>query len=177
MKLGKKGTPWKNGTGATLRSRQLRDAAPWIVVAPHFMHNLTVWGRDTRLDRIVAIKVLKGSHSERFQREARAIAALNHPRICTLYDIGPDYRVMEYIEGKPLRGPLPLEEALRYAIQIGKGRCGPGTRTAGQRRPEGYGRYKAVAISSSPLQGGAGHARGSEQNLQQTGECGDLEPP
>src|ERR1700733_4388194 len=74
--------------------------------------------RDTRLDRIVAIKQLKGQHSARFQQEARAIAALNHPNICTLHDIGPDYLVMEYIEGAPLRGPLPLADALRLATQI-----------------------------------------------------------
>jgi Tol biopolymer transport system component len=74
--------------------------------------------RDTRLRRVVAIKVLKQGFSERFQREARAIASLNHPHICTLYDIGSDYLVMEYIEGKPLRGPLPRAKALAYAAQI-----------------------------------------------------------
>ena len=61
--------------------------------------------RDTRLDRIVAIKRLT-QHSERFEQEARAIAALNHPHICQIYDVGPDYLVLEYIEGAPLRGPL-----------------------------------------------------------------------
>src|SRR5215472_14939302 len=55
--------------------------------------------RDTRLDRIVAIKVSKEKFSERFDREARSIAALNHPHICTLHDVGPDYLVMEYVEG------------------------------------------------------------------------------
>ena len=74
--------------------------------------------RDTRLDRIVAIKQLKGLHSARFHQEGRALAALNHPNICTLHDVGPDYLVMEYIEGTPLRGPLPLPEALRFASQI-----------------------------------------------------------
>src|ERR1700756_5547209 len=69
--------------------------------------------RDTRLDRIVAIKHLKAEHSERFKREARAIAALNHPHICQLYDIGVNYLVMEYIEGKPLGSPLPAPEAVR----------------------------------------------------------------
>ena len=55
-----------------------------------------VWkARDTRVDRVVAIKRLKAGHTKRFQREARAIAALNHPRICQLYDVGPDYLVME----------------------------------------------------------------------------------
>lgn len=78
-----------------------------------------VWkARDTRLNRIVAIKQLHTAHSARFQQEARAIAALNHPHVCTLYDIGPDYLVMEYIDGTPLRGPLPIDEALRLAGQI-----------------------------------------------------------
>jgi len=74
--------------------------------------------RDTRLDRLVAIKVSKEQFSERFVREARSIAALNHPHICTLHDVGPNYLVMEFIEGAPLKGPLPLEQALRYAGQI-----------------------------------------------------------
>jgi eukaryotic-like serine/threonine-protein kinase len=73
---------------------------------------------DTRLGRIVAIKVLNGPHSERFEQEARAIAALNHPHICTLHDVGPDYLVMEYIDGAALGGPLPLEEAFRLALQM-----------------------------------------------------------
>src|ERR1700730_4703186 len=74
--------------------------------------------RDTRLDRIVAIKVSKTEFSERFEREARAVAALNHPNICTLHDVGPDYLVMEFVEGLPLKGPLPLDQALKYAAQI-----------------------------------------------------------
>jgi len=74
--------------------------------------------RDTRLDRIVAIKQLKGQHSARFEQETHAIAALNHPNICTLHDVGPDYLVMEYVEGKPLRGPLRVEEAVKLALQI-----------------------------------------------------------
>src|SRR6202165_4443399 len=78
-----------------------------------------VWkARDTRLDRIVAIKVSKEQFSERFQREARAVAALNHPHICTLYDVGPNFLVMEYIDGTPLKGPLPLDQSLKYAAQI-----------------------------------------------------------
>src|SRR5271167_1054007 len=78
-----------------------------------------VWkARDTRLDHIVAIKQLEGRHSARFHQEARAIAALNHPNICTLHDIGPDYLVMEYVEGKPLWGPLGVEEAVKLALQI-----------------------------------------------------------
>src|SRR5579863_2305433 len=74
--------------------------------------------RDTRLDRIVAVKVSKTEFSERFEREARAVAALNHPHICQLYDVGPNYLVMEYVEGTPLKGPLPLDQTLKYAVQI-----------------------------------------------------------
>jgi serine/threonine protein kinase len=74
--------------------------------------------RDTRLERIVALKVSKTEFSERFDREARAVASLNHSNICTLHDIGPDYLVMEYVEGAPLKGPLPVDQALKYGAQI-----------------------------------------------------------
>src|SRR5262249_8661531 len=79
--------------------------------------------RDTRLDRVVAIKLCKEQFSEPFEREARAVAALNHPNICTLHDVGPNYLVMEYIEGPGLHeliaaGPIPLAEALPIAHQI-----------------------------------------------------------
>ena len=78
-----------------------------------------VWkARDTRLNRLVAIKSSHGRFSERFDREARAIAALNHPHVCALYDVGPDYLVMEYVEGEWLRGPVPLAQALVQADQI-----------------------------------------------------------
>ena len=84
-----------------------------------------VWrARDPRLGRDVAIKVSAQQFTDRFEREARSIAALNHPNICTLYDVGPNYLVMELIEGPTLaerikEGPIPLEEALGYAKQIG----------------------------------------------------------
>jgi len=74
--------------------------------------------RDTRLGRDVAIKVSKDQFSERFEHEARAVAALNHPNICQLSDVGPNYLVMELIDGVPLKGPLPLERAIDYARQI-----------------------------------------------------------
>ena len=74
--------------------------------------------RDARLDRIVAIKTSKTEFSNRFEREARAVAALNHSNICQIYDVGPNYLVMEFIEGKPLKGPLPVDQALKYAMQI-----------------------------------------------------------
>jgi serine/threonine protein kinase len=68
--------------------------------------------RDTRLDRIVAIKRLTAEHLERIEQEARAIAALNHPNICQVYDIGADYLVLEYVQGEPLRGPVSADEAI-----------------------------------------------------------------
>ena len=92
--------------------------------------------RDTRLDRTVAIKILPGYLSEkpdakqRFEREARAISSLQHPNICTLFDIGSqdgtDYLVMEYLEGETLadrltKGPLPPEQVLKYGIEIAEG--------------------------------------------------------
>jgi serine/threonine protein kinase len=78
---------------------------------------------DTRLGRRVAIKILHEEYSDRFQREARAIAALNHPNICTVHDVGPDYLVMELVKGETLkqrisRGKLPLEEVLGFGRQI-----------------------------------------------------------
>jgi len=75
-----------------------------------------VWkARDTRLDRDVALKVSKAEFTARFDREARAIAAFNHPNICQIYDVGPNYIVMELIDGAPLSGPLPVEKAVAYA--------------------------------------------------------------
>ena len=74
--------------------------------------------RDPRLGREVAIKVSAEHFSERFEREAQAIARLNHSHICQIYDVGPDYLVMEYIEGTPLKGPLAVDQALKYATQI-----------------------------------------------------------
>jgi Tol biopolymer transport system component len=74
--------------------------------------------RDTRLERTVAVKVSKETFEDRFRNEALSIAALNHPHICALFDVGPDYLVMEFVPGKRLEGPLPVGEALRLAGQI-----------------------------------------------------------
>ena len=73
---------------------------------------------DTRLGRDVAVKVSREQFTERFGREARAIAALNHTNVCHLYDVGPDYLVMEMVEGQPLRGPLPLDQAIPVLRQL-----------------------------------------------------------
>jgi eukaryotic-like serine/threonine-protein kinase len=78
---------------------------------------------DPRTGRDVAIKVSAERFSERFDREVRAIAALNHPNICTLFDVGPNYLVMELVEGPTLaerikQGAIPLEESLAIAHQI-----------------------------------------------------------
>src|ERR1043165_1442798 len=106
--------------------------------------------RDTRLDRDVAVKVLPEQLSssamlrERFEREARAISRLNHPHVCTLYDIGHqdgvDYLVMEYLEGETLadalaRGPLPLKDALRIGIEIAGALGTPHPPPGGPRHP------------------------------------------
>src|SRR5262245_47180447 len=79
--------------------------------------------RDTRLGRSVAIKVCDEQFIGRFEREARTISALNHPHICTLYDVGPNYLVMELVEGETLaarlkRGTLSVEDTPRYSGQI-----------------------------------------------------------
>jgi eukaryotic-like serine/threonine-protein kinase len=79
--------------------------------------------RDTRLGRDVAVKVSAAQFTERFEREARAIASLNHPNICQLYDVGPNYLVMELVEGPTLaerikEGAIPLAEALPIASEI-----------------------------------------------------------
>jgi eukaryotic-like serine/threonine-protein kinase len=78
---------------------------------------------DTRLGRAVAIKIIREQFNARFEREARAISSLNHPNICILHDIGPNYLVMELVEGETIaarlkNGPLPREEAIRYAGQV-----------------------------------------------------------
>jgi len=78
--------------------------------------------RDTRLDRTVAIKILRTEFSHRFDREARAISALNHPHICSLHDIGQEgqteYLVMEYVQGKPLACPMEVRQAVEFGVQI-----------------------------------------------------------
>ncbi|HMC22684.1 MAG TPA: serine/threonine-protein kinase, partial [Thermoanaerobaculia bacterium] len=104
---------------------------PYEVVAPLGAGGMgEVWrGRDTRLERSVAIKILPEAFAQnaqfrlRFEREAKTISQLNHPHICTLYDVGDNYLVMELLEGESLaeriaRGPLPLEQVLRYGVQI-----------------------------------------------------------
>ncbi len=108
---------------------------PYEVLAPIGAGGMgEVWrARDTRLDRDVAIKILPPGFAEndqflqRFDREARVISSLNHPNICTLFDVGHDtgahYLVMELIEGQSLadvlaKGPLPLDQVIRYGAQV-----------------------------------------------------------
>jgi eukaryotic-like serine/threonine-protein kinase len=78
---------------------------------------------DTRLNRKIAVKITEAKFSGRFEREARAISAFNHPHICTLYDVGPNYLVMELLDGSTLaeeiqNGPLSIERVARYGAQI-----------------------------------------------------------
>src|SRR5690349_6018421 len=108
---------------------------PYEVVAPIGAGGMgeVYRARDTRLDRTVAIKILPAQFSadpvrkQRFEREAKTISQLNHPHICTLYDVGSqagmEYLVMECIEGETLakrleKGSLPLEQALRFGAQV-----------------------------------------------------------
>src|SRR5499427_5019128 len=100
--------------------------APGTALGPYRIEKLIGAGgmgrvyraRDTRLNRTVAIKISKQGFDERFEREAWAVAALNHPHICQLYDVGPNYLVMEFVEGAPLKGPLPLAKAVEYSGEI-----------------------------------------------------------
>ncbi|MBV9265540.1 MAG: serine/threonine protein kinase, partial [Acidobacteriaceae bacterium] len=100
--------------------------APDTELGPYRIENLIGAGgmgrvyraHDTRLHRTVALKISKQGFGERFEREARAVAAMNHPHICQLHDIGPNYLVMEFVEGKPLKGPLPVAKAVEYAGEI-----------------------------------------------------------
>jgi serine/threonine protein kinase len=81
-----------------------------------------VWkARDTRLGRSVAVKVSKTEFSERFEREARAVASLNHPNIAQIYDVGENYLVMEFVDGVPLRPPDEMRKLLDIALQIADG--------------------------------------------------------
>lgn len=108
---------------------------PYEIVAPLGAGGMgeVYKARDTRLDRSVAIKVLPSHIAQRedlrarFEREARAVSSLNHPNICSLFDVGRqdgvEFMVMEHLEGETLadriaRGPLPLEDALKYCMQI-----------------------------------------------------------
>jgi serine/threonine protein kinase len=77
--------------------------------------------RDTRLDRTVAIKILQQQFCERFEREARSIATLNHANICRSYDVGPNYLVMEFIDGTPIPCGAGFRKTLDTAVQIAAG--------------------------------------------------------
>ena len=93
---------------------------PYEMLAPLGAGGMAeVWkARDPRLNRVVANKFSQARFRDRFEREAQAVAALNHPHICQVYDVGPNYLVMEFGEGSPLKGPLPPDEALTPAIQL-----------------------------------------------------------
>src|SRR5207245_97014 len=104
---------------------------PYEIVAPIGAGGMgeVYKARDTRLDRNVAVKILATEFAQnaqfkiRFEREARTISQLSHPNICTLYDVGDNYIVMELLDGESLadriaKGPLPLADVLKYGVQI-----------------------------------------------------------
>src|SRR5947209_4362839 len=106
---------------------------PYEIVAPIGAGGMgeVYRARDTRLDRAVAVKILPAALAEnaqfrlRFEREAKTISQLSHPNICTLYDVGENYLVMELLDGETLadrvaKGPLPLSDVLKYGVQIGE---------------------------------------------------------
>jgi serine/threonine protein kinase len=119
---------WKGGLTTIRNSRISAIVArtPGTQIGPYSITALIGTGgmgdvyraHDPRLGRDVAIKVGAEAFSERFTREARAIAALNHTNICHLYDVGPNYLVMECVEGESPRGPLAFEEALPILRQL-----------------------------------------------------------
>jgi Tol biopolymer transport system component/predicted Ser/Thr protein kinase len=118
--------PWAAAAAAQLMASPVSLLEPGQFLGPYRIESFVAAGgmgqvyraTDTRLNREVAIKICAGRFGERFDREARLIASLNHPHICHLYDVGPNYLVMELVEGAPLRGPLPLKQAVEYAGQI-----------------------------------------------------------
>jgi len=117
---------WDGAAGITAADSTVTLVAPGTQLGPYKIESALGKGgmgqvfraRDTRLGREVAIKVSSARFSDRFEREARAISALNHPHICTLYDVGPNYLVMELVDGAPLKGPLAAQTAVEYAGQI-----------------------------------------------------------
>ncbi|MBM3787096.1 MAG: hypothetical protein FJW30_22290 [Acidobacteria bacterium] len=124
------GPAW-TGAEALLAPAADPDLAPGTRLGPYEITGLLGQGgmgrvyaaHDSRLGRSVAIKVASTEFSDRFRQEARAVAALNHPNICTLYDVGPNYLVMELVEGPTLeerirKGPIPPAESIEIARQI-----------------------------------------------------------
>src|SRR3954471_15994324 len=106
-----------------MEMKQGARIGPYELLAPIGAGGMgEVWkAHDKRLNRIVAIKSSHPQYIARFESEARAIAALNHPNIATLYDIGPDYLVMEYVEGAPIRPTGDIRKLLDLAVQIADG--------------------------------------------------------
>jgi len=117
--------PWAAAAAAQLIDERAKLRAgqrlgPYEIVSPIGAGGMgeVYRARNMRLKRDVAIKICSAQFSERFEREARVIASLNHPNICQLYDVGPNYLVMELVEGENLCGALPVDTALNYARQI-----------------------------------------------------------
>jgi serine/threonine protein kinase len=119
------GDPWAAAAAAELVGSPV-SLEPGQSLGPYCIRSFVAAGgmgqvyraTDTRLNREVAIKLCATRFTDRFAQEAKVIASLNHPHICHLYDVGPNYLVMEFVEGVPLKGPLPLKQAAEHAGQI-----------------------------------------------------------
>ena len=120
------------GRAGAVASDQFHGSGPGTRLGPYEILSALgaggmgeVWkARDTRLNRLVAIKASLSPFSERFEREAQAIAAVNHPHVCSLYDVGPDYLVMEYVEGEsPARTRAARSGARTGRADPGRARC------------------------------------------------------
>lgn len=115
-----------DGPAAHLLTETIQTLGPGEQLGPYRIERVlgvggmgTVYqATDTRLGRGVAIKIAKSAFTDRFEREAQVISGLNHPHICQLYDVGPNYLVMELVDGKPIQSPLPVGKVLEYARQI-----------------------------------------------------------
>jgi eukaryotic-like serine/threonine-protein kinase len=90
--------------------------------------------RETRIERIVAVKVSKAEFGQRFEREARAVGSLNHTNICHLYDVGPNYLVMEYVDGTPFAPTADIHALLDQAMRMAGRRARAGDHPSSHRR-------------------------------------------
>jgi serine/threonine-protein kinase len=125
-RAGRSSNPAVNSDSLMAALRPGDRLGPYEIISPLGVGGMgeVYRARDSRLGRDVAVKVMAPAFAadpdrlRRFEQEARAIAALNHPHICQIYDVGPGYLVLEFLEGTPLSGPMPIATGVRLAVQI-----------------------------------------------------------